>query len=219
MRLDSLIRQRFLELSVKSDDISKAKQSEYLQRSGKTVWYAPRPQVVAWGTSVISLFRQVFGADGVHTQHFQTAYTNFTGYYHSYETLLALFNAAREDYEGGYIFSIQGLVKAEVLSDSLEQAEELLRGGYKDPACVLVGVSLESTIKHLASKNSVPLAKLEKMNADLAKLNVYNIAKQKQITAWADLRNKAAHGDWSEYTITDVQAMQSGVAQFIADFL
>jgi hypothetical protein len=219
MRLNSLIRQRLFELAVKSNDISKAKHSEYLQRTGKTIWHVPRSEVVGWGTSVISLFRQIFGSDGVHTQHFQAAYANFSGYYSSYETLLALFNAAREDYEGGYIFSIQGLVKAEVLSDALEQAEELLRNGYKDPACVLVGVSLESAIKHLASKNSVLIAKLDKMNADLAKLNVYNVAKQKQITAWADLRNKAAHGDWSAYTLTDVQAMQSGVAQFIADFL
>jgi hypothetical protein len=219
MHLDALIRQRFLELAAKSDDIAKAKHSQYIQRTGKTIWYAPHPQVVAWGTSVISLFRQVFGIDGVHTQHFQAAYTNFSGYYHSYETLLALFNAAREDYEGGYIFSIQGLVKAEVLSDALEQAEALLKSGYKDPACVLIGVSLESAIKHLASKHSVTLAKLDKMNADLAKLNAYNVAKQKQITAWADLRNKAAHGDWSAYTLPDIQAMHSGVSQFIADFL
>jgi hypothetical protein len=219
MHLDSLVRQRFGELSGKSCDIIKGKRSEHLPRSGKTVSYAPRPQVVAWGTSVISLFRQVFGKDGVHTQHFEAAYNNFSGYFHSFETMHALFNAAREDYEGGYIFSIQGLVKAEVLNDALEQAEELLRSGYKDPACVLAGVSLETAIKHLASKNSVSFGRLDKMNSDLAKLNVYNIAKQKQITAWADLRNKAAHGDWSEYTLADVQAMQSGVVQFITDFL
>ena len=219
MHIDTIIRQRFMELASKSSLIEQAKYSENLRTSGRAIWYAPRPQVIAWSTSVISLFGQVFGTGDVHTTHFQNAYANFHNYYSDFEILSALFNAAREDYEGGYIFSIQGLVKAEVLSDALSQAEDLLKSGYKDPACVLVGVALEAAIKHLATLNEVTLAKLDKMNADLARLNVYNVGKQKQITAWADLRNKAAHGDWAAYLLTDVQAMHSGVSQFIADFL
>ncbi|CAM5306778.1 hypothetical protein TMEC54S_01118 [Thauera mechernichensis] len=219
MRLDTVIRQRFSELATKADDIAKEKRIEYLRNTGKEIAYASHPKVVAWGTSVISLFQQVFGAEGVHCQHFKLAYNQFSGYYSSFETLLALFNAAREDYEGGYIFSIQGLTKAEVLSDAMEQAEHLLANGYKDPACVLIGVSLETAIKHLATKNGVATAKLDKMNADLAKVGVYNVAKQKQITAWADLRNKGAHGEWEAYSNADIQSMHTGVTQFIADFL
>jgi len=219
MRLDPIIRKRFQELSVRAEEIGKAKSAEHLRNTGKTIWHVPRAQVVAWSTSVISLFRQVFGDSGVHTQHFQAEHNEFGGYYSEFEPMVALLAAAREDYEGGYIFSIQGLVKAEVLSDALEQAHELLKSGYKDPACVLVGVSLETAIKHLATKNAVLLGKLDRMNSDLAKLGVYNIAKQKQITAWADLRNKAAHGDWSAYSDSDVVAMHSGVQQFVADFL
>ena len=219
MRLDSIIQKRFQELSAKADEIAKAKSSEQFRNTGKTIWRVPHAQVVAWGTNVISLFRQVFGNPGVHTQHFQAAYNEFRGYYSDFEPLSALLEAAREDYEGGYIFSIQGLVKAEVLSDALEQAQELLKNGYKDPACVLVGVSLETAVKHLAEKNGLPTGKLDRMNNDLAKQGTYNIAKQKQITAWADLRNKAAHGDWSAYSNSDVLAMHSGVQQFVADFL
>ena len=90
---------------------------------------------------------------------------------------------------------------------------------YKDPACVLTGVSLEIAVKELTLRHSVQPGKLDKMNTDLCKLGIYNVAKQKQITAWADLRNKAAHGDWSAYTDPDVRDMLSGVQRFIGDYL
>ena len=38
--------------------------------------------------------------------------------------------------------------------------------------------------------------KLGTMNAGLAKQGVYNKLTQKRITALADIRNKAAHGEW-----------------------
>ncbi|MEI2772485.1 MAG: hypothetical protein V9G98_17720 [Candidatus Competibacter sp.] len=43
------------------------------------------------------------------------------------------------------------------------------------------------------------------------------MAKQKQITAWAEIGNKAAHGDWTQYTDQDVAAMVVGVETLVAD--
>lgn len=221
MHIDTLIRKRLDELEIKAQAIMAAKYATPSGRvgSGKTTEYVPRAETVGWGTSVLSLFRQAFGESGVHTQHFNSAFANTTGYLSAFKVLYAVFRSAKEDYEGGYIFSVGGLVKAEVLSDALDQAAELLKAGYKDPACVLVGVSLEVAIKHLVGKHALPIGKLDRMNTDLAKATAYNIAKQKQITAWADLRNKAAHGEWSAYSAADVADMLSGVERFIADFL
>lgn len=101
----------------------------------------------------------------------------------------------------------------------MEQAEELLKSGYKDPACFIAGVTLETALKDLCTRKSIPHGKLDKMNADLAKAGAYNIAKQKQITAWADLRNNAAHGKWDQYSAADVDDMIKGVNRFIADYL
>lgn len=221
MKIDALIQKRLGELDAKAKAIMAARYAVAAGRtsSGRTVDYVPRPETVAWGTSVLSLFLQAFGAESIHTQHFQKAFDNTTSYLSAFKICYAVFISAREDYEGGYLFSLRGLVKAEVLSDALDQASELLKVGYKDPACVLVGVSLEVAIKHLAAKHSIASGRLDKMNTDLGKASIYNMAKQKQITAWADLRNKAAHGDWSAYTKEDVLDMHSGVQRFIADFL
>ncbi|MEI2651840.1 MAG: hypothetical protein V9G12_06755 [Microthrixaceae bacterium] len=117
------------------------------------------------------------------------------------------------------MFTARGLIQAEVFSDALEQASELLRSGYKDPACVVAGVALETTLKELCSRNDISVAKLDKMNADLCKSGIYNMGMQKQITAWAERRNKAAHGEWSEYKEADVEDMINGVNRLIAEYL
>ena len=61
--------------------------------------------------------------------------------------------------------------------------------------------------------------KLDRMNADLSKAGAYNMAKQKQITAWAEIGNKAAHGGWSQYDEQDAVAMVQGVEVLIADLM
>jgi len=99
----------------------------------------------------------------------------------------------------------------------LVQAKELLASGYKDPACILARVALEASLKDLASRHTIAEAKLERMNADLCKAGAYNMAKQKQITAWAEIGNKAAHGEWAAYTDQDASAMVAGVEALIAD--
>lgn len=220
MARDSLIQKRLDELAIKGKAISDNRRSEVAnQRTGRRVDYVSIADVKAWGTSVLSLFRQAFGEEGTHTQQFKAAFANAGEFHSLYEIAYAVFMAAKEDFEGGYIFNLRGLVKAEVLSDALDQAKELLDAGYKDPACVLVVVSLEIAIKEIAARNSIPHAKLDKMNTDLYKAGIYNIAKQKQITAWADLRNKGAHGEWSAYSTPDILDMHAGVERFIADHL
>ena len=83
----------------------------------------------------------------------------------------------------------------------------------------MAGVVLETTLKELCTRNGVPHSKLDRMNADLCKAGVYNMVMQKQITAWAERRNKAAHGDWSTYNESDVNEMIRGVTRFVAENL
>jgi hypothetical protein len=57
------------------------------------------------------------------------------------------------------------------------------------------------------------------MNVALAGIGVYNKGMQKQVTAWAHWRNKAAHGEWNEYSEADVKDMLAGVGRFMAEYL
>jgi hypothetical protein len=58
--------------------------------------------------------------------------------------------------------------------------------------------------------------KADTLNADLAKAGVYNKLDHKQVTAWLDLRNKAAHAKYGEYSEEQVRLMLEGVRQFVA---
>lgn len=60
--------------------------------------------------------------------------------------------------------------------------------------------------------------KLDWMNAELTKVGIYNKNVQKQVTAWAGVRNSAAHGKPNEFTKAQVKDMISGVVNFNATY-
>lgn len=133
--------------------------------------------------------------------------------------LHGVLRALRADYAADRLRSFQELVHGDLFSDFLEMAEYFLEGGYKDPAAVMAGGVLEEHLRKLCGKYGVPLApkpKLDTMNADLAKAGAYNKNDQKQVTAWAGLRNDAAHGNYSNYNADEVKLMVSGIRSFIS---
>jgi len=213
MQTNALVTKRFAELEAKSREIESKK------TKGEVGYHVDSAAIKGWGTSVLNLLGNAFGRDGDHYKEFQKHLSKFMGYDYEYDYLVGIFLAAKEDYEGGYLFRMTSLIKAEVFEDTLEQAEALASATYKDAACVVNGVALELALKELCTKNEIEHGKADRMNTDLCKKGVYNLAKQKQITAWLDLRNKAAHGDWGAYNAQDVKLMLEGVRAFVGDFL
>jgi hypothetical protein len=131
--------------------------------------------------------------------------------------LKAVFNAAKEDFEGGYLATTRSLVQAEVFDDELEQARELLSNKYTSAAAIVAGVVLETTLRELCTRHGISPGKLDTMNSDLAKAGVYNKLNQKRITALADIRNSFAHGKSNGITSEDVDNMIRDVEKFVAD--
>lgn len=215
MRLDPIIIRRFAELEAKAEPVLKAKTPGV----GTTYFKVPSGAYKEWATNVLNLLQRTFGESSIHYKNFSEHYANFLGWESDFIDSHSIFKAAREDYEGGYLFNVRALAKAEVLSDAISQAKDLLRAGYKDPACILARVALEATLKDLADRHNVAQGKLDRMNADLSKVGAYNMAKQKQITAWAEIGNKAAHGDWTQYSDQDAVAMVQGVEALVADLI
>ncbi len=125
-------------------------------------------------------------------------------------------------YESGYLEAVQELIHADLFSDFLEMGEYLLKDGFKDPAAVLIGGVLEEHLRKLCLKSSIDTEvsgrpkKAEMMNQELAKSGTYNVLDQKNVTAWLDLRNKAAHGKFAEYTVEHVQLALSGIRDFVS---
>ncbi len=121
------------------------------------------------------------------------------------------------------------IAAAEIFSDFLEMAEHLLEENFKDPAAVLVGGVLEEHLRKLCVKNSLPLEfintkgdvkpkKADTLNSDLMTAGIFTKLDQKSVTAWLDLRNKAAHSLYSEYTKEQVALFLQSVRDFITRY-
>jgi hypothetical protein len=215
------VEQRLDELEQKAVDLWAKKKFDFRDGNGTEYFKIEGPILRAWATSVLNILQRVFGENSIHYRHFSESFRrNITGEWAStLEECKAILQASIEDYKGGYLFDTRGLLQAEVFDDVLEQASELLASGYKDAACVVAGVALETTLRELCTRKEIVHAKLDKMNADLCKAGVYNTGMQKQITAWADRRNKAAHGEWGAYTAEDVEDIIRGTTRLIAEYV
>ncbi|WP_239124965.1 DUF4145 domain-containing protein [Leptolyngbya sp. CCY15150] len=184
--------------------------------------YVNDESLLNWKVKVRSLLSKVCGEESQHFKQFEIAEdygivgtTNLE----ILKRLKAVFIAAKEDFESGYLLSIKTLVQAEVFDSELEQANELFSSGYSTAAAVIAGVVLETALRELCDRNGISHGKLDKMNTDLVKVGVYNKLNQKRITALASIRNSAAHGKQDEFTDQDVSDMIRDVNQFLANHL
>ncbi len=136
--------------------------------------------------------------------------------------LLGILKSLRSEYELGTLQSIQELIHADVFSDFLDMAEHLLNEGYKDPAAVIVGSVLEGHLRKLAlrvglsvTKSDGSAKKADTLNAELAGNLTISKLDQKNVIAWLDLRNNAAHGHYDKYTKEQVSLLITSVRDFI----
>ena len=171
----------------------------------------------------LSFIESTFGKDHSYYREFDQQVRDISDHYtkHALGILLAI----RGELVGGWIRTTRGLVSAEVFADFLEMAEHLLTENYKDSAAVMIGSVLEEHLKQIAVKHNVPTEevrngkaysrKAASINADLAKARAYNKLDEKNVTSWLDLRNKAAHGQYSEYNKAQVDLLLASVRDFI----
>ena len=132
-----------------------------------------------------------------------------------------ILQSARDDVANGALFEIKALITAEVFDDFLEQGQALLTAGYVAPAAVVIGAVLEDGLRKLCAKSGITLPekpKLDSMNGALAKAGVYNVLTQKKVTALADIRNSAAHGNWDKFEASDVDNMLQWTNDFMQKY-
>lgn len=136
--------------------------------------------------------------------------------------LAGVLTALRDDIAAGRLATITELIHGDVFSDFLDMADHLLEEGYKDPAAVLAGGVLEEHLRKLCAKHGIASVgqngkpkKSDTMNAELANANAYSKLDLKNVLAWLDLRNRAAHGDYAGYTKEQVALLVQSIRDFI----
>ncbi len=175
-----------------------------------------------WTMNVLTILESAFGKDSEYYQQVKARLPHCCEF-DRFCANLSYLKAALGDWKGSYFFDRKALLEAEVFGDLLEQAEELLKLKYKDAAAVLIGGVLEEHLRSMCVRRGIALQKpngerktMNALNDDLAKADAYNPTRKKQITAWAGLRNDAAHGHWKEYSQEQVETFWKGVSDFRA---
>ncbi|MFC1558523.1 HEPN domain-containing protein [candidate division KSB1 bacterium] len=180
-----------------------------------------------WSTQTISFIEKVFTKESQHYNALIDRWNNSNKGrswipFYEFQFFNSVLEAAYNDYCGGYLFDVKDLITADVFDDFLEMAEYLLGESYEDASAVLIGGVLENALRKLCARNDIELPnnpKLNWMNQELMKKGVYNKLVFKQVTAWADIRNNAAHGNYNEYSKEDVEDMAKKVRRFITEYL
>lgn len=179
-------------------------------------------------TMALAAIQRVTGTDSVYMQQ-ATDLSKPKGarpdYYSSFKTVVGILESLREALAADYLDTASAVIHASVFADFLEMSQHLLDEGYKDASAVIAGSSLEAHLRQLCAKCGVDTTvttssglkpkKADRMNADLYNKKGYSDLDQKNVTAWLDLRNKAAHGEYDKYTSDQVGLLISGIRDFI----
>jgi len=172
----------------------------------------------------MNLIRRVCGASSDHYKELKRLADNPNSATNPYYLThcLGIAEAAHRDFEAGLLFDVRSLVAAEMLGDFMDQAETLLAAGYHVPAASLAGAVLEDAMRKLCEKNNISLPSnlgINALNTELARNDIYDKLILKRITAIADIRNNADHGNFDKFTKDDVADMVKWIGRFASDYL
>lgn len=130
----------------------------------------------------------------------------------------------KKAYENNFLTNINEMIDAELFTDILEQAEYLLSQNYIRASAVVAGVSLESHLRKLADKNSIPISNdgkyknADSLNNELYKNNIIDKTSSKSVTSWLGLRNDGAHPESKEIDEKNVKLIIEGIKLFIQKY-
>jgi len=150
---------------------------------------------------------------------------------------VARLTAIRGDFEHDLLGDLGAMIEAEVAADYMGQASGLLDEGVKGafdhvPAAVLAGAVLENSLRTLCRRQPTPIP-LDKTDArgnaskktmmdlveDLKKDGLYKETRASQLRSWVHIRNRAAHGEFTEFTRGQVEDMVGGIRNFLAEYM
>ncbi len=180
------------------------------------------PEVSGWRAGAEHLLVELVGRENPYYKRFVEAAAGDTNGYAPYvESGVAIMCAVYDDFRSGRLKSFRGLIEAAVFADFIDMAEHILESGYYGAAGALMGGVLERGLRDVATARGVApgaTGDLPALNARIAQAGIYNALRQKEVQYFIDIRNKAAHGQFDQFTPEDVRKMIKGVRELLAAY-
>ncbi len=186
----------------------------------------PKDERQALVSRMIAAVRRIAGTDSTYSKEIDRILAQLP-YIHKHTSSIAgVVQALLADLKAGYIQSLVEIVHGAIFGDFLEMAQHLHDSKYKDAAAVIAGSTLEAHLRELCQKAGISIEtkksdgtvtpkKANQLNSELVAGGVYSKLDQKNVTAWLDLRNNAAHGKYAEYTAEQVSLLIAGIRDFV----
>ena len=210
--LNEVFARRFMELAKKFSTLPFKPSG-----GGGSQTYVPLANWQQWGTSAQSLIRAVYGEGSPHYENYVEAFKACSGDDYAVFALQGLFLAAKDDFEGGYVFNVDLRVSGEVFGDFVVLAKQALSQGHKDVAAVLACAALEDALKRFASANglSVDEKSMSEVVSALKSKGLVSGAQKSLLETMPKIRNYALHAEWSKLSEPDVSSVIGFVEQFL----
>lgn len=140
--------------------------------------------------------------------------------------MAAVLNALLSDIKSGALWRGLWDAKNDTCNDILQQADDLFASHYLAAAAVLSGGALEAHLKDLCQRHNLPWVgdgSISKYQNALSaaqnkgQITFFSSGDGKLVTAWGDLRNRAAHdpSGVAHVDATAISLMLQGVRDFI----
>lgn len=187
---------------------------------GSYIQDADAVRLQSWLTRVENLITAAFGRHSSHFRQFESLVhdgVRMVAHAHEVRRLVGLLDGAADDLAGGFLFGQEFLVAGRVFDSVLEEAKHLLTAGFKDPSAVLGRVVLEQALQRLADANTIDSSKKASvLNDELRQAGRFSQPLWRQVQAWLDIGNAAAHGKFQEYTHANVATLLADIERFLA---
>jgi len=182
-----------------------------------------------WYLNYLSLLDQIIPPRSVHRKLLDETESYFDAS-DKLNTHIYTLKGLKDDFQKGYLGDLGLEIEAAIVADYMGQAEQLLAEGQSGkydyvPAAVLAGAVLEKSLRTLCDKQSPSISTVNNNGKPLTltplidvlkKNNLFNELTAKQLRAWADIRNSAAHGHFDEFNRSQVDLMIQGINNFLA---
>ena len=144
----------------------------------------------------------------------------------------AFLKAVRREFDLGMFDSFFAMIEKAIIFDFVSQAESVFEGNNESksyiPAAVLIGAVLERKLRSMCGALVPPILTTKTRNNGKEELltmgpiidalkgrGSFNDTQAAHLRAWATIRNKAAHGHFTEFNVTQVEQMIVGIKNFL----
>jgi hypothetical protein len=189
-----------------------------------------KQKLEGWNLNYLSLLDQIIPPKSVHRKLLDEKIIVPWEAHDKLNTRIERLKGLKKDFQKGLLADFGLEIEAAIAGDYMGQAEQLLAEGQSGkydhvPAAVLAGAVLEKSLRTLCDKQSPSISTVNNNGKPLTltplidvlkKNNVFNELTAKQLRAWADIRNSAAHGQFDEFNRSQVDLMIQGINNFLA---